>query len=192
MRFNFFRQKALFKGDDQLFKSLIRNASTYIEYGSGASTIWVANNTQLTIYSTDTSEEWLGYVRQKSNRNSGFHLHWADLGPIGKWGRPLGYSRCDRFSDYTDWVWNQSISGDVILIDGRFRVCCFLTSLLYARAGSFIVFDDYGRENYHFVERFLKPFDLCGQQAAFLVPKKENLDLVLISKAISDFRHVFD
>lgn len=192
MKFNFFRRKVLFKGDDVLFKRLIQNASTYIEYGAGASTIWVANNTPCTIYSTDTSKEWLESVREKAKRNSALHLHWTDLGPIGKWGRPLGYSHCDRFSEYTDWVWNQNISSDVTLIDGRFRVCCFLTSLLHAREGSIIVFDDYDRQNYHFVEQFLKPFETCGRQAAFLVPKKEDLDLISISKGISNFRYVLD
>ena len=32
---------------------------------------------------------------------------------------------------------------DLILIDGRFRVCCFLSSLKYGNVGTKILFDDY-------------------------------------------------
>ena len=32
---------------------------------------------------------------------------------------------------------------DCVLVDGRFRVCCFLTSLKNAEQGTRIIFDDY-------------------------------------------------
>ena len=64
---------------------------------------------------------------------------------------------------------------DVILIDGRFRVACFLYCLLKSKEGSFIFFDDYiNRSYYHVVEDIIPAFDLCGRQAVFQVPKKFN------------------
>ncbi len=54
----------LFKGDDEIFKSVISDCEIYAEYGCGAHTIWVANTTAEKIYSTDSSGEWI----QKSKR----------------------------------------------------------------------------------------------------------------------------
>ncbi len=183
----------LFKGDDEIFKSVISDCEIYAEYGCGASTIWVANNTTAKIYSTDSSGEWIQKVKDDCPSDRAIHLHHADLGRLGKWGRPISHEKCENFSDYTDWVWQQGISPDLILVDGRFRVCCFLTSLLSAREGSKIIFDDYtNRPHYHFVERYLKRSDVCGRQALFVVPEKSSLNLEEIKYYAGKFQFVMD
>jgi hypothetical protein len=63
--------------------------------------------------------------------NRSVHLHSADLGKVGPWRTPTGYEKSDNFSGCTDWLWNQGVRPDIVLIDGRFRVCSFLTSLVY-------------------------------------------------------------
>jgi hypothetical protein len=80
--------------------------------------------------------------------------------------------------DYAIAVWDkideQNISPDLIVIDGRFRVACFLASLLRAEAGTTILFDDYvGREKrYAIVEKFLTPARVTSRMAIFVVPKQ--------------------
>ena len=65
------------------------------------------------------------------------------------------------------------------MIDGRFRVACFLNSLLNADPNTIILFDDYiNRPHYHIVEEFLKPTQSCGRQACFVVPKTLNKDKI--------------
>ena len=187
------KQGALFDGDDKIFKELISGAKIYAEYGCGASTIWVANNTQCQILSTDSSEHWLKNVFDGCKEVSRVRLHYANIGKIGEWGTPLNYEMSHNFSDYTDWIWRQNSCPDVVLVDGRFRVCCFLTSLLNAREGAALVFDDYtNREQYHYVERFVKPTKTFGRQSIFLVPNKDSLQRELILDAIEKFRFVFD
>jgi hypothetical protein len=191
----FFRPKKLFDGHDTLFKNTIATAKIYAEYGCGASTIWVANNTNCDIYSVDSSKKWLAIVQEKITRLNSVNLHWADVGEIKAWGRPLNYEKFDNFNSYTDWFWSKNISPDVVLIDGRFRVCCFLTSLLHANEGTFLIFDDYAdskRTHYWFVERFIKPVRTFGRQALFVVPNKNTLDLDLLKKSIESFRCVFE
>jgi hypothetical protein len=187
------RSDALFDGDDALFKKLLAQADVYAEYGCGASTIWVANNTRSRIITVDSSERWLNEVKQACENRDSLTLHFADVGSVGDWGTPINYDQRDKFNDYTDWIWKQSISPDVVLIDGRFRVCCFLTCLLFAEEGTCILFDDYtDRERYHFVELFLRPARTCGRQALFLVPSKDLLDVEGIREAARQFRFVFD
>ena len=61
-------------------------------------------------------------------------INYIDLGKVGGWGRPINYDKINNFAKYTDFIWKQSEKPKLVLIDGRFRVCCFLTSLKYADA----------------------------------------------------------
>ena len=75
-------------------------------------------------------------------------------------------------------------------MDGRFRVACFLTSLLNADAGSIIIFDDYTlRPEYHIVEIFEKPIEINKRQAAFQV--SGNYDSKELQFYIDKFEFVF-
>ena len=190
--FDAYRGNKLFGGDDQLFKEVLSKAKIYAEYGSGASTIWVAKNTNCQIYSVDSSQAWLDIVEKKAAESSRLHLHYSNIGKTVRWGVPINYEMAENFFDYTDWVWSKA-TPDVVLIDGRFRVCCFLVSILNANPGTTIIFDDYvEREYYHFVEKFVKPKAYCGRQALFIVPDEKNLDKKLIQNRIENFRYVFD
>ncbi len=186
-------QDVLFDGEDGLFKQLAASAKVYGEYGCGASTLWMASHTACRIFSVDTSDAWLDIVRQKAAGTGDVTLHHADLGAIGAWGRPVGYDSFQNFGDYTDWLWQQDASPDLVLVDGRFRACCFLTSLLHANEGANLVFDDYmDRPHYHFVERFAKPVQTCGRQAWFRAPGQGALDVAEVRQAIERFRFVMD
>ena len=169
------------------------NATIYGEYGCGASTNWVYKNTNSYILSVDSSDIWINRVRKSCGDANRIKLHYANVGPVADWGTPKNYNNSSNFIDYTDWLWNQTLLPNLILIDGRFRVCCFLTSLLHAKEGTLIFFDDYtNRPTYHIVERFIKPIKTCGRQALFSVPPKDKLDIDDIIFNINAFRFVFD
>ena len=81
----------------------------------------------------------------------------------------------------------------LVLVDGRFRVCCFLTSLKFAKEGTKIIFDDYiDRPYYHFVEKYLPREMECGRQCLFIVPSKSKIDMNELNKDIDSFRNVMD
>ncbi len=183
----------LFDGDEELFKEVIASANVYAEYGCGASTIWVFNNSRCEIFSVDSSKVWLDSVARHCGASRRLNLHFANIGKIKDWGTPSNYENYHNFNDYSDWVWEQNVFPDVVLIDGRFRVACFLTSLLRAKEGAKLVFDDYiNREEYHIVEKFVKPVKTCGRQALFVVPNKDALDVKELECFIGHFRFVFD
>jgi hypothetical protein len=70
---------------------------------------------------------------------------------------------------------SQGIDPDLILIDGRFRVSCFLYSVLHCKPGVRILWDDYlNRPEYHFVENVLSPQGLIDDMTIFTTT--ENLD----------------
>ncbi len=54
-----FAAKTLFDGDDGLFKELIKHTNIYYEYGCGKSTEFVFKYSSATIFSVDTSNDWV-------------------------------------------------------------------------------------------------------------------------------------
>lgn len=186
-------KEVLFDGHDEFFIDHLQNNSRiYAEFGCGASTIWVAQNTDVKIYSIDTSVDWINFVRSKVQEDR-LTLHFVNVGELLDWGRPKSYTYRTNFEQYTDWFWIQKIKPDTILIDGRFRVCCFLTALKHAEAGTTIIFDDYSnRPHYHLVEEWIKPCQFYGRQAVFIVPAKNTINLDKLNKEIEMFRYVMD
>lgn len=191
----------LFDGDDALFKQVLSSAEradepfVYGEYGCGLSTRWVLNHTAARIFSIDSSEGWIANVRDNvaAERASRFNPKWADLGEIENWGRPASYSHERNFELYTNWIWQQDQKPSIVLIDARFRVCCFLTCLKFADPGTFILFDDYSNRGiYHIVERVLTQFDVCGRQVCFEVPERDKIDFELVEDLVGKFRYVMD
>lgn len=181
----------LFDGHDDIFNDLISTAKTYGEYGCGASTIWAANHTALEVTSVDTSKAWLDHVQTKIIRTDAIKAVHVDLGPLGDWGRPDGYQYRQRFIDYVEGPWMEGKSFDLVLIDGRFRMACFLTTLLRARPGTRILFDDYvERKHFHVAEQFLESFRRNDRQAAFIVPEK--LDHTYIREERDRFLYVME
>ncbi|MEK9587062.1 MAG: hypothetical protein VW349_01385 [Gammaproteobacteria bacterium] len=182
----------LFDGDDAVFKALLPQTNTYAEYGVGKSSLWVLANTRASIFAVDTSQYWIDQVRSKAGESAArFDIDWVDLGPIGWAGRPKNYAKRAAFQRYIESPWNRGQKPEVILVDGRFRVACFLYSLASADPGSTILFDDYkDREHYHVVEEFLKPNRFCGRQAVFVAP--EALDREALLAEYEKFQYVMD
>ena len=184
----------LFDGDDSLFKDVLKTSKIFGEYGCGSSTEWVLNNTKANIFSVDSSKQWIDEINLKNAAyKKRLKLKYIDLGEVENWGRPVGYEKSYNFINYFNWIWNQDILPDTVLIDGRFRVCCFLTSIKYANENTKIIFDDYNnRPYYHVVEKFVKKEQTCGRQALFIVKNKNDINIDLLNIEINNFHYVMD
>ena len=184
----------LFSRNDALFKKVLKNVKIYGEYGCGKSTVWVLQNTNAQVFSVDTSTYWINEVSKNNiENNARLMIKHVDLGDVGDYGYPIDYSKGDIFNLYTDFLWNQDEKPSVVLIDGRFRVCCFLTSLKFADKGTHIIFDDYmHRPEYHIVEKYVERVEHCGRQCLFIVPSPQDIDLDMLEKDINNFRYVRD
>ena len=188
------KKNSLFDGDDLLFKKSTKDIKIYGEYGCGLSSKWILKNTSSKVISVDSSKKWVEKVKaENKNYHSRLIINHIDLGKVGSWGRPISYEKSCNFSDYTDYIWKQPEKPKLVLIDGRFRVCCFLTSLKFADAGTKIIFDDYvNRPYYHFIEKYVSRINECGRQCLFIVPSKSKIDIDSLNKDIDSFRFVLD
>lgn len=164
----------LFDGNDGLFKELLGSSKIYGEYGCGKSTEFALKYTDASICSVDTSEEWACKIRSVAQRMNSerLNLKWVDVGLIGDWGYPVSFTHRHKYVEYAEYIWGKS-DPDLVLIDGRFRVYCFLTSLKFSAVGTKLLFDDYvDRPFYHVAEDFCPRVDSCGRQVLFEVTEK--------------------
>ena len=167
--------QVLFDGDDKLFKDLIKNIDTYFEYGCGKSTEYVYRYTNCNIYSVDTDQSWVKITQQLTNgkKDNRLNIDWIDVGKVEEWGYPITYAKRKYFFNYANNFYKKNYKPDLVLIDGRLRVFCFLTTLKHAPIGTKIIFDDYtNRPIYHVAEEFSPLLDKCGRQALFEVNSK--------------------
>ena len=187
-------RKSLFDGDDFLFKKSLEGIKIYGEYGCGLSSKWMLKNTNCKVISVDSSKEWVEKIKTENKKYlSKLTINHIDLGKVRRWGFPLSSVKSNNFQDYTDYIWKQSESPKFVLVDGRFRVCCFLTSLKFAEAGTKIIFDDYvNSPHYHFIEKYVSRINECGRQCLFIVPAKNEIDMISLNKDIDAFRFVMD
>lgn len=157
----------------------MRSSQTYLEYGSGGSTIMAARFPIKSIISVESDAAWLKAVEEKfeitsSNKKILFPLH-INIGPTKSLGYPIDNSNWKEYWRYPIAPWdhckNLAMEPDLVLIDGRFRLACFLASLLNAPAGCQILFDDYSdRPHYHLAENFLTPITQIDRMTIFVVP----------------------
>ena len=124
------------------------------------------------IYSVDTDQNWVKKLQGLTNgkKDRRLNLDWVNVGDVGQWGYPKTYIKRKCFYDYANNFYKQNHMPDLVLIDGRLRLFCFLTTLKLAPNGTKIIFDDYiNRPLYHIAEEFSPLLDKCGRQALFEV-----------------------
>ena len=154
-------------------KEQYRNASCILEYGSGGSTIYAATE-GVTVITTESSSHWLleliGASKEKNLPGDIIPLH-ADIGVTKEWGYPADESKWRSWPSYSQKAWqycsDNSITPDLVLIDGRYRVACFIASCVNTTAPMRILFDDFaGRPYYHIVMNIVKPTEIVDNRLA--------------------------
>jgi hypothetical protein len=168
------------------FKSQISKSKCFVEYGCGGSTHYAAMVAKVpNIISVDTSKVWVNKVKRSlSGCESNLDLFYCDVGEIGNWGTPVNGDRYQHFWRYTVHPWNtarkRSLEPDLVLVDGRFRVASFLYSLVAAKEGALIMFDDYlDRKKYAIVEDFCQIKEIHGRMAVFCVDKNYTVEEIV-------------
>lgn len=162
--------------ENESFEKIIRDANFYLEWGSGASTIYVSSLGITDGISIESDRAWKRMVESKLpndnvlilDRNIGLTGPYSD--PIISLFTPLSDERKRRFKLYSDPPTN--FFPNVVLIDGKFRVACALKTLLTFKTHDhkdwIIIIDDYiERTQYHIVELFFANKILNGEQAYF-------------------------
>ena len=150
-------------------------ALVVLEYGSGGSTVLAAEMPDKTVFSVESDVKWLAAMRQYFAGNPPLGKLWLHHGKVGRtktWGYPQNDEHFRKWPGYPLGIWDiaEFVHPDVVLIDGRFRAACFLTTLFRIKRPVTVLWDDYiDRNPYHEVERLVKPVEMVGRMARFQI-----------------------
>jgi hypothetical protein len=154
-------------------RAAYQGSTVILEYGSGGSTVMAAEMAGKTVFSVESDASWLDNMRSYFDENppaAKLYLHHGDIGPTRTWGHPLDHDDFRQWPDYPTQIWTlpNFVQPDVVLIDGRFRVACLLTTLFCTKAPVTAFVDDYiDRPNYKIVETLITPVAMHGRMARF-------------------------
>lgn len=157
-----------------LFKSFLGCSQRYLEFGAGGSTCLAASMGKA-IISIDSSDEWLANVRAQCALLPGSSqpkLIKVDIGPTGDWGAPIDPMTRDKWPSYYNSVWNEpdSTECDLYLIDGRFRVACFMSTVLSCKPSTIVLVHDFSsRPHYHVIKEVSREVARCEDLSAFQI-----------------------
>jgi hypothetical protein len=163
-------------------------ARVILEYGAGGSTLIAGQVPGAKVFAVDSDPAWIARLSSRFAANppeASVVLHHADIGPVRDWGHPADRSGRARWPGYASDIWERPdfTAPDVVFIDGRFRLACFLTVLLRSQGMVTVLWDDYAeRPAYHAAERFVLPVEVVGRMARFeigpQVPREGAADLL--------------
>lgn len=176
----------------EVFKEKVARSKVYLEYGCGGSTSYAALEAKVeNIISVETDLKWIEAMCQGlQDTSANVYLEHCNIGPVGDWGWPIKSDLYINYPLYASMPWNRAkvlgLAPDMVLIDGRFRVASFLYSLVSARVGTQILFDDYiDRPYYHVVEQFCRVSEVQGRMAIFSVD--HHYSMASIAEAIATY-----
>ena len=150
----------------EFFKKQIKKSEVFLEYGSGGSTLF-ANKLGKEIYSVESDYYFYKKINNLLKRkNNNTQILFSNIGITGSYGIPIfkhPYKfRLQRWKNYVQKPWlnlkNNKLP-DLVFIDGRFRVACFLYSIIKLKSHpkSKIIIDDFvSRPEYHVVKQYAK------------------------------------
>jgi hypothetical protein len=159
--------------EQKLFEATLKPARGYLEFGAGGSTCLATSLVQGTVITIDSSQEWLDRVQQSCGQEyrAKLTLVHVDIGATGEWGYPADNNARHRWPDYHSSVWRQdgSSDADLYMIDGRFRVACFMQVLLHSQRSSLIMIHDFCiRNNYHIIREVAREVAVADSLSLFI------------------------
>jgi hypothetical protein len=157
-----------------IFEAELERCTSYAEYGSGGSTLFVDARSSVPCVSVESDPKWAREVRKLLQRPE-CAVIYVDVGPVGRWGTPRKlHKHMDAALRYPDAIFDGGAVPDLVLIDGRFRVGCFLQCYQRLREGAVVLVDDYAhRREYWSMGELLPPADVAGRMAKFVLPSRQ-------------------
>lgn len=182
----------------KMFFKNIKNSKSYLEFGSGGSTIFALKKSKSVIKSVDSSKEWFHHmIKDHKEIKNGIKYKRLDfifvnIGETGSWGRPKDDSGKSNYPNYSAGVFkNKKVKYDTVLIDGRFRVACGLQTVLNCDDDTIIMIHDFwNRPCYHILLNYMKPIGKADTMGVF--KKIKNIDKDQLLRDYEKFKFIYD
>lgn len=188
--------------DQVLLDRMLRNASSYQEFGAGGSTVLaVATPGIRHIHAVESSREWSEKLTSRADILSAvskgrLQLVHVDIGPTGSLGYPKDQTSKHSWRSYSEEAAKSELIFDVMFFDGPFRVACFLKALKRIRPEhrgrtALILHDDSDEVGTYSAVELFADIVIAGDAVA-VFRKKPVVDESLLSATIQDFEQLVD
>lgn len=169
------------ENDKKLFYKYLDNATNYLEFGSGGSTVQAALRQNIKrIVTVESDIEWINKIKELITSDDKIEYKFIDLKPVpNTWGYPGPNSTNEDKIQYSNIITTLENSDklDLILIDGRFRVACCLKCFNKINDNCLIVFDDFlDRPQYHVVLDYYEIIEKTTSESLVILRKKTDID----------------
>jgi len=138
------------KQEYTLLLSYLNKAVNYLEWGAGDSTLYASELKNIKrIYSVESSQEYIDQFLliepkiQSALKSQKLTFIVTDIGKTKRWGYPRTKEKKHLWPNYSLCPFIQDKNLDLILIDGRFRVACALSSLLNIKESCTVLIHDF-------------------------------------------------
>ncbi|SFR47630.1 Predicted O-methyltransferase YrrM [Yoonia tamlensis] len=166
------------------------NASVF-EFGSGASTIWLARRAGI-VHSTEHDKGWYDLMQSRIATYPNIRLDCVQPDPSLS-ENPLYHSQKESyagqsFESYVHAISRTGQTYDLIVIDGRARPACLQVAQSCLAQGGMIVFDNTKRARY---DQAIRNSGLVAEHFGGMTPSLPYPDkTTLLRRALADGRHV--
>ena len=161
------------EAEAELLRATYAGAEVILEYGTGGSTLVAATNATKAVIAVESDLAFLVRMQDWFRANPPpvpVILHHGNVGPTRKWGFPTNGDKTERWPGYALTIWDHKefLHPNVVLVDGRFRLSCLLTTLFRITRPVRVLCDDYAaRPYYHQIEALVGAPEMTGRMAAF-------------------------
>lgn len=172
----------------ELLHDFLSATDSYFEFGVGGSTCLAATLVKNRICGVDSDPRWIAEVRAATGNDPKVDLRHIDIGTTGDWGTPVSRAAEAQFPAYSRSILEFSDTDfDFCLVDGRFRVACFLEALAAFSDGAILAMHDYAsRPLYHLVEKYARPIAMRRDLTMFV--RRKDFDIASLRVDTETFR----
>ena len=180
----------------KFFKTWIKPAKIYLEFGGGGSTIHAIKHSHAMVYSVESDQRWIkelvSYRILRKYLNKRWQYLYVNIGHTTSWGFPPKNASPDQFPAYSSLIFNKinPVIPDRILIDGRFRVACVLQSILHCHENpnlQILVHDIWPWKQYYVVLEFLNEIHWVDTLGVFSI--RYNISLKKVERLYHEYKY---
>lgn len=163
--------------DDNAVQQRLIRAKVFLQYSCAAYTQDACAKTNIQkVIAVESNKALSDSVFQSVIQKEKLHMVYANLGEVNAEGKPNNAEKFKNFHTFMVLPWALAdkylVTPDTILINGPFKVACFLYSLICAEEGAVILFNDFFKNPaYEIVRNYCALEKRHGDMAEFIVRK---------------------
>ena len=132
-----------------LLRFYFNRSKFYFEYGCGGSTVLASSYDNIKkIVCVDSCLNWIEETKCKVKNLESISFNHVDINAdCTNWGAPSDKSKIDNWPIYYNAILENLFNFDLVLVDGRFRVCCCAAASIRMLKNSFLLLHDCERHS---------------------------------------------